>query len=527
MSIISFQFIVFATITALIYYICPKKWQWAVILIANVYFYAQTKVIFLAFISSATLFTYLGAFLLERATNKGIQLASQAMTSEDKKFVREKTLLRKKGICFFTISFVMSAWIVLKYGNFFVNNVGLLFEKLQISYQKDPITLLLPVGISFYTFHAVGYLVDIYRGKYKAEKNVLKLFAFMSYFPHIIQGPFSRFDHTGKSILAGHSFSYDRLCAGCSRILWGFFKKLLVADKIGIAVTTIFAQHADYSGVHIVFAMMGYCIQLYADFSGYMDIVSGISLILGIELEQNFRQPFFAKSIDEFWRRWHITLGKWFKDYVFYPVSMGKLAQKIGKSTRKKLGNKVGKLASGYFALVFVWTATGLWHGANWTFLIWGYLNLVVIIVSMQLEDTYRFCKKKLKIPSESKLWSLWSIVRTFLLVCFFRFFSVPDTLGDSIAMLKHVVLHLEPFVLLKPLGLFVGMCHKDIIIVLLGMACMLVVDLLNEKEKWESCKEKTPMPIKNGVYVLLIIAIIICAGANKDIVGGFIYANF
>lgn len=527
MSIISFQFIFFVIVTIFAYYVVPKKFQWIVILIANVYFYAQAKLVYLVYILAATIFTFLGANILEKTNSRGAKMASQAHNSEEKKSIREKILSKKKRICFVTICFVMSAWVVLKYGNFILNNVGLVFEKFQISYQKDPITVLLPIGISFYTFHAVGYLVDIYRGKYPAEKNFLKLFAFMSYFPHIIQGPFSRFDHTGKSILEGHSFSYDRLCEGCARILWGFFKKLLVADKLGIAVNIIFAQHSNYSGVHILFAIIGYCIQLYADFSGYMDIVSGVSMILGIELEINFRQPFFAKSIDEFWRRWHITLGKWFKDYVFYPVSMGKIAQKIGKTARKRFGNKLGKLAPGYFALVFVWTATGLWHGANWTYLIWGYLNLLVIVVSMQLEDVYAWCKDKLKIKQTSKIWGLFSICRTFLLVCFFRFFSVPDTLNDSIAMLKHVVFEFQASVLFSPLQLFVQMKRKEIVICIFGMLCMLLVDILNEKGTWERAKEKTPMLIKNAVYVIFIVSMIIFAGSNEDLIGGFIYANF
>ncbi len=527
MSIISFQFLIFALLTIVIYFLAPKKLQWFVLLGANVYFYTQAKAFYLVFIVASTVFTYLGALSLEKVSASGTKKVSVVQTKEDKKNVREKIVAFKKRICFMTIVLVMGSWIVLKYGNFFMNNVGIVLNRLHVSYQKDPITLLLPIGISFYTFHAVGYLVDIYRGKYTAEKNVLKLFTFLSYFPHIIQGPFSRFDHTGMSILQGHTFSYDRFCRGCSRILWGFFKKLLVADKIGIAVNSIFDNYLEYSGVHLLFAMIGYCIQLYADFSGYMDIVSGVSTILGIELAENFKQPFFAKSIDEFWRRWHISLGKWFKDYVFYPVSMGATAQKIGKWSRKRLGNKVGKLAPGYFALIFVWTATGLWHGANWTFLVWGYLNLFVIILSMQLGDAYHWCKEKLKIQQSSKVWGLFCIVRTFLLVCFFRFFSVPDTLNDSISMLKHVALQFHPQALVHPLTLFAKMHKRDILICLFGMMCMLIVDILNEKEKWENIKTKTPMLIRNGVYAMLIVAIIMFAGANKDIVGGFIYANF
>jgi len=249
--------------------------------------------------------------------------------------------------------------------------------------------------MSFYTFHSVGYLMDVYRSKYPAEHNFCKYFTFISYFPHLLQGPFSRFDGLGKSIFEMHSFSYDRLCEGCARIVWGFFKKVVIADQLGVVVSAITQHYTNYTGTHIFMSIIFYGIQLYADFSGYMDIMCGFSHILGIKLSENFEQPYFARTIDDFWRRWHITLGHWFRDYVFYPVSMGKVAQQIGRRARGKWGPKMGKLVPGYYALIFVWTATGLWHGASWTFLIWGWLNMLVIMSTMQLDDWYTKIKTK------------------------------------------------------------------------------------------------------------------------------------
>ena len=256
--------------------------------------------------------------------------------------------------------------------------------------------------MSFYTFYAIGYLVDVYRGKYPAERNFGKYLTFLTFFLHIVQGPFSRYDELGKSLFQKHSFTYMRLCTGCSRILWGITKKTVIADKIDIVITTIFSYYDEYSGIYIFFALACYSIRLYADFSGYMDIVCGFSYILDIELKENFRQPYFAKSVDEFWRRWHITLGAWFKDYVFYPISMGKISQKIGKWSRNTWGFAIGKLIPGYLALIGVWTLTGLWHGANWGYLIWGYLNMIAILFSMQFSGYSRRIQQKMHLNARS-----------------------------------------------------------------------------------------------------------------------------
>ena len=527
MSIVSFQFLVFALILVGIYFVVPKKWQWVVILIANTIFYAFSGVKYIVYILATAFATYWAAIRIENITLLGTKLVSAADNPELKKEVKSSILSMKKLICGIAIVFGMGIWVVLKYSNFFIDNLNSIARALNLEWQKEPVSWILPLGISFYTFHAVGYLVDVYRSKYKAERNFGKYFAFMAFFPHIIQGPFSRYDSLGKSILEPHSFSYDRLCTGCSRILWGVFKKLIIADKLGIAVTSIFADYINYSGTHVVFAIFGYCIRLYADFSGYMDIVSGLSHILGIELEENFRQPYFARSVDEFWRRWHITLGKWFKDYVFYPVSMGSAGQKLGKSARKKWGPKMGKLVPGYFALIFVWTATGLWHGANWTYLVWGYLNLAVIISSMQLADTYEKIKSKLHIKAESWYWQLFCIIRTFALVCLFRFFSAAADMKTALSMLKHTLLELHPGVIKDPLNLFVDMTKLEIGVVIVGMVLMIIVDILNENEKWEIAKNKCPMLVRNLIYTIFVFVIMLVAGGDNDLVGGFMYANF
>nr|MCR4934711.1 MBOAT family protein [Lachnospiraceae bacterium] len=329
------------------------------------------------------------------------------------------------------------------------------------------------------------------------------------------------------SIKEEHKFSYDRMCEGAARMLIGFFKKIVIADKIGVAVNAIFGNYETYSGVYMLFAMFAYGIQLYADFAGYMDIVCGFSKILGINLAENFKRPYFAKTVDEFWRRWHITLGTWFKDYVFYPVSMGKTGQKMGKWARQKWGAKMGKLLPGYFALIFVWTATGLWHGANWTYLVWGYLNLIVITMTMQLTDFYEKLKAKLHIKSEALYWQIFCIVRTFILVCFFRFFSAAPDITTAVKMLKYTGINMQWNVLTSPTKLFVDVEYIDIFFIIIGTIIITLIDILDEVGVWEKIKLKCPMIIRNLGFTIIIMLLIMSLGSKSDLMGGFMYASF
>ena len=526
MSIISLSFFPFLLLVAATFFLIPGKLQWVVLCLANIIFYLCAGEVFLLYVLITSLAIFWAALALEAVTKQGKSLLSAADSAEEKKVIRKNTLLKKKLISTLALLISLGIWVVVKYGNFLLQNINVLFRTFKVGMQFHELNVLVPLGISYYTFHAVGYLIDVYRGKYPPERNFARLFTFISFFPHMIQGPFSRYDQLGKSLFDVHHFSYDRFCEGTSRILWGYFKKLLIADKLGIAVATIFGSPTNYTGAYFLFAMVFYGLQIYADFSGYMDIMCGFCHILGIQLAENFHQPYFAKSVDEFWRRWHITLGKWFKDYVFYPVSMGKTAQKMGKWARKKYGAKAGKLLPGYFALIFVWSITGLWHGANWTFWVWGYLNLFIIIFSMQMEDVYASIKAKLHIHNQV-WWQFFCIVRTFLLVCCLRFFSIADNMSSALATLRHAIHTFDLSVIRTPLSLFDGMTSNEIIVAMIGCIMVLFVDILNETGHWEAVKKKCPFLIRNVIYAAMIFAIILFSGGDNDLVRGFIYANF
>lgn len=525
MSILSLLFLLFVAGVILLYFVVPKKWQWIVLFIANILFYLSFGVKYIGYILFTAIITYWAAIKLEAVGKEGKNAVAAAAPS-DKKSLREKFLQKKSVICNWTILFAAGIWIVLKYGNFIVDNINAVLKFLHVPWSAEHLPFIIPLGMSFYTFHAIGYVMDIYRAKYPAEHNFAKYFTFVSFFPHLLQGPFSRFDALGRSIFEQHSFSYDRLCDGCARIVWGFFKKVVIADQLGIVVAAITHHYTSYTGTQVFMSIFFYGIQLYADFSGYMDIMCGISHILGIKLPENFEQPYFARTIDDFWRRWHITLGHWFRDYLFYPVSMGKFAQQMGRKARSKWGPKMGKLVPGYYALIFVWTATGLWHGASWTFLIWGWLNMIVIMSTMQLDDWYTKIKAKLHINDQGKPWIAFCVLRTFLLVCVFRFFSTADSVSQMIAMLQYGISNLNMKILVSS-KLFPGLKRENIIAVLVGIVLLFVVDLLKENGYWEEFKARSPMLVRNFTYTFLIIATILFLAGGNELTKGFMYANF
>ena len=526
MQIVSFDFLALAAAVTALYFVLPKRFQWIVVLCGSAVFYCSYGVKYILLILISSFVSWLAALRLQ-SVSKLSGIAVPALEGDAKKGARAELLSIRRFICGAAVVCVVGIWVVLKYSNFFIENFNAVAGKINAAWEVPLRSWVLPLGISYYTFHIVGYVVDVYRGKYPAERNFAKYLAFVMFFPHIVQGPFSRYDSLGKTLFEEHGFSYDRLCQGCARILWGVFKKLIVADKLSVAVSGILDNYGSYPGAYSLFAVFAYSIQIYADFSGYMDIMCGLSHILGISLEENFRQPFFAKTVDEFWRRWHITLGAWAKDYVFYPVSMGKFAQKLGRSARKKWGAKMGKLVPGYFALIFVWTATGLWHGASWTYIVWGYLSLFSIMSTMQLSDFYEKAKAKCHINSDSFGWKAFCIVRTFILLSFFRFFTTQPTLTAALSTLKHVFTELHPGSFLYPNALFVGMSTADQHAAIFGAVIMFVVDLLNEKGKWDAFKEKCPVVLRDVWYAVMVILMLLLTTVNSDILGGFIYANF
>ena len=313
MAFVSGSFLIFILLVCIVYFLVPKKMQWLVLLVASYIFYAFSGIKLLIFLLLTTVVTfYTGRWLgkVNEQTSAYLDAEKKNLTREEKKVYKNKQVSRKRKILLCAILINFGVLIFLKYFNFMADNINAVIGLFTTNAQIPVLNLLLPLGISFYTLQSVGYVVDVYRGKYEPDPNLPKFALFMSFFPQIVQGPIARYDQLAHQLYEQHHFEYNRVTQGIQLILWGFIKKLVIADRLAIIVDQIFNNYQSYEGIMLFIAGAGYGFQVYADFSGGMDIARGVSQILGIDLVLNFERPYFARSISEFWRRWHITLER-------------------------------------------------------------------------------------------------------------------------------------------------------------------------------------------------------------------------
>ena len=304
----------------------------------------------------------------------------------------------------------------LKYTNFLITNVNALF-----SADIAAVDWVLPLGISFYTFQTVSYVIDVYWEKVEPEKNILRVALFTSFFPLLIQGPISRFGDLKDTLFAEHKADFKQISFGLQRILWGYFKKLVIADRLLVAVTALCGDPSTYTGAYVFIGAVLYAAELYADFTGGIDITIGVAQVLGIKVKENFIRPYFSRNIAEYWRRWHISMGTWFKDYIFYPLSVAPWLLKLSKSARKKISDGFGRKLSVYVSTIVTWFLTGLWHGAAWNFVVWGLLNAFFILLAEEFKPvSQRFRAKHERLVSGFG-YRVFETLRTFLLMCSLR----------------------------------------------------------------------------------------------------------
>ena len=339
----SWQFGVFLPIVFGLYWSVPQRFRWLLLLIASYWFYMSWNVKYIVLILFTTVISYLAAILLERYRNN----------KPVKKFILTATLVSCLGVLF-----------VFKYFNFFAGAVADFLNMFALHLHPTTLKLLLPVGISFYTFQTLAYVIDVYRGNVKAERHFGVYAAFISFFPQLVAGPIERTNNLLPQIKAAPDFRYEQAAYGMKLMTWGFFKKLCVADVVAVWSDRVFNDVYNYKGFALILAMFFFTVQIYCDFSGYSDIARGCAKLFGIELMENFKSPYFSASIREFWSRWHISLSTWFRDYVYIPLG----------------GNRCGKLRHNV-NLMITFIVSGLWHGANWTFVVWGAVHGLAQVV--------------------------------------------------------------------------------------------------------------------------------------------------
>ena len=529
MSILSVEFLLFAVGLYLLYYLLPKKLQWYVLLVFSLGFYALGGLRNLPFLLLTALTVWAAARYIDRSAEeeKAFLKARKAELSKEaraeRKAAGKKARRRVLVLCVVCNLAVLCAF---KYVHFLLaqaNAVAGLFG----GRVTDTIRWIVPLGISFYTFQTVGYVCDVYWGRCRAERNPLKVLLFTSFFPQITQGPISTWKDLSAELFAPHTAEYRSFSFGAQRLIWGFFKKMVVANILAGYVGKVFAGYAGYTGITAFLGALCYSAQIYADFSGYMDIMCGLCQMLGIRLTENFERPYFSKSIAEYWRRWHISLGAWFKNYVYYPMAVSRWNQSLGRFAKKRMGKAFGSYLPATVALVVVWLATGLWHGASWAYVAWGGVNGLFIIFSMWMEKTYDRWKKRLHINEASRLWVGFQVLRTFVLVTFIKVLPEVGSLADGFGLWKQILTnHTVPrsFGQLLP---FVD-TYRNLAAVLLGVGLMLAVSLLQRRRPVrEWMQAHLPYPVRVLLFVALFFLIVYFGVPASGGLGGFLYAEF
>ena len=461
MPFVSFDFIAFMAVVFLAYYLVPKVWQWPLLFLDSGIFYWCADPRYLLFMGATVLSTYTVGCLLAK------------LHQERKKVYKVK----KWRLLLLYLIFNLGILSVTKYTNFVITNINtILLENDRLA----PVDMIVPLGISFYTFQSVGYIIDVYRGKQSAQKNILKLALFVSFFPQLAQGPISRYGDLSQTLYEPHFFDRKTVYFGLMRILWGYFKKVVIADRLITGVTTLVGGE-QYTGAYVFVAMLFYAFQLYCDFTGGIDIAIGIAETMGIRLAENFDLPYFSKSIREYWNRWHITMGTWFKDYIFYPISVCKPMLKLSKWSRTHLAPAVGKRVTVYLSSLGVWLATGIWHGAAWNFVVWGLANWVVIMVSQELEPLYSKFHARFKVRGKA-LYELFQVVRTILLMSMIRMFDCYRDVPLTFKMVGSMLTTFNWGILFDGSLLNIGLSSADHLVLIVGLAIVFGVSLYKAK---------------------------------------------
>ena len=511
MGITSFYFLCFFGVILILYYSIPRKLQWGLLLLCSVAYYLLS--------GNGMLILY--PFVSVTACYAGIRMLGTAGTEDQK---------RRRWILAATILVNIGILVVLKYVNFgiyTIDGIARMFGSSKTLIRS--VDFLVPLGVSFYTFSLLGYVIDVYYGIAKPQGNYGKLMLYGMYFPVILSGPILKYREHGEQFFEPHRFDYRQVARGLQRMLWGFFKKLVIAERLGVLVDTVYGEYASYPGAYIWFATACYAFQLYTDFAGCMDIVLGMSESLGILLPENFQTPFFAKSVAEYWRRWHITLGVWMKEYVFYPVLRTPFFTKLNKDWRVRFGKKKGKQYATFAAMFILWLTVGIWHGGDWKFVIGsGLLHWVYIVMEELTAPFFDRVMSRMRIDPEGRAVNLLRILRTFLLVCIGDLFFRAASVQDAFAMLGRAVSVWNPSVLWNGALLELGLEGIEMIIVFLALALLYVVSLLQQKGSVRDRIGRRILPVRWILWYALLFGVILfgCYGPGYS-AGEFIYQGF
>lgn len=520
MSFISVPFLLFFGAVSLAYYLLPRRWQWGVLLAGSVIFYLTADLRYGIFLTVCTASGYLAVCRMDDRLRKlDAYLREKPLTREEKKTARGSVKGKNRV--------TLAVCLVLNFPMLFVCK-ALLLPAVRTAAEGTVLSFLslgLPLGISFYLFQTMGYCIDVYRGKAKAQRNFLKFALFTTYFPYLIQGPISAYGKLEGQLYASHDFDGKQWSFGVQRMLWGYFKKLVIADRIAPLIASLRAP--ELGGMGFFLLTLSYAVQIYGDFTGGIDMTIGMSESLGICLPENFIRPYFSKNIAEYWRRWHISLGEWMKDYIFYPISVSGPMLRLSKTARARLGN-FGKRLPVYVASLATWFVTGIWHGLTPNFILWGMLNCLFIVGSEECAPLYARFHNRFHLK-EKGWYGSFEILRMFLLMNFIRACDLFPHVGDYFAGFGRMLTNPNFAMLTNGTLLTLGLTGPDFAILGFGIALLFAVSLYQEKKG--SVREALwsgNVWLRYGLFFLLLLAVLLMGkygtGYNA---GSFIYNQF
>ena len=439
--------------------------------------------------------------------NKIFEIKKQNLDKEEKKKLKAKIKNKQKLIMVLGLVLSFSFLVLLKYCHLPIYKLNNLFYDLSfknIPYSKYLKILFPLLGISYYTLTATGYLIDVYRKKYDPERNIFKFALFVGFFPIQLEGPISRYDKLAPQLYKDTNPSYEDMADGGTLILWGMFKKIVIADRLAIAVGEIFNNYTEYGGIIIFVGGIFYAFQLYCDFSGLIDIARGVSRLFGIKLEENFDRPFMSKTVSEFWRRWHMSLGAWLRDYVFYSVAFSKPYMAINKKVHGKVKPVIEKFIASFLPMLCVWLLCGIWHGAGIKYIVYGLYYFVIMMIGILLEPVHIKVCEKLHLNREGIFVKFLAIIRTFTIIVFGLMMFRASSLTTYFDMLSHLFKSGEYD--LVNYGLINS---KDLAIMVISILFIVVVEIVSEFVPLKNKFDRSNIVLRYSLLIALLFVII------------------
>jgi len=497
----SVKFLAFFPLVTLLYFIVPKRVRYIWLLFASYFFYMSWNPKYALLLIISTLITYAGGLLIGRAE----KIAAGGGP-------RQQAALRQKKI-WVALSFISNLAILgfFKYFDFAVDVINNILRVTGFELLQPSFDIILPIGISFYTFQALSYTVDVYRGKVGPEKNLARYALFVSFFPQILAGPIERSTNMLAQFREPHTFDYERVKSGLMLMMWGFFQKMVIADRIVILVDQVFNNYQQYAGLEIALAVVLYAVQIYCDFAGYSNVAIGAAEVLGFKLMENFRQPYLAASVKEFWRRWHISLSSWFKDYLYIPLG----------------GSRKGKFRT-YVNTMIVFLVSGLWHGASWNFVVWGGLHGSFQVFGAITKPARDKIKAWLHINENCASYRWFQRIITFILVdTAWIFFRAKGTRA-ALLTIQRMFSEFNPWIFFDNSIYNLGLSSRDFWLMVVCIAALCVIDYLRTQMRLREFISRQNLVFRWLLYYAAIFAIIIFGVFGKGYSAAqFIYFQF